>query len=115
VDPRRVEGARDLELLLGCEHDADRLLAVTERRVIEADRRARLRVERLLVDRPRPDLCAVERHACTIPSGNGESFSAPSAVMRKLSSTRRPPPPSQSRPVSFARRVPCSSSPPAAW
>ena len=34
-------------------------------------------------------------HACTTPSGNGESFSAPASVMRKLSSTRRPPPPSQ--------------------
>ena len=95
VDPRRVERLRDLELLVRCQHDADRLLAVTQRRVVEPDGRARLRVERLLVDRPRPDLRSVERHACTTPSGNGESFSAPSAVMRKLSSTRRPPPPSQ--------------------
>ncbi len=34
-------------------------------------------------------------HGRTTPSGNGESFSAPSTVIRKLSSTRRPPPPSQ--------------------
>ena len=32
---------------------------------------------------------------CTTPSGNGESFSAPSLPIRKLSSTRNPPPPSQ--------------------
>ena len=31
----------------------------------------------------------------TTPSGNGESCSAPVSVIRKLSSTRRPPPPSQ--------------------
>ena len=40
-----------------------------------------------------PDRCA--GHVRTTPSGKGDSFSAPSAVMRKLSSTRSPPPPSQ--------------------
>ena len=79
----------------GDKHDADRLLAVAQRRVVEADRDARLRLERLRVEVAGPDLRAVERHARTIPSGNGESFSAPPAVIRKLSSTRRPPPPSQ--------------------
>ena len=39
VDPRRVERLRDLELLLRREDDADRLLAVAQRRVVEADRR----------------------------------------------------------------------------
>ena len=35
---RARRAPRDLELLLGVEHDADRLLAVAERRVVEADR-----------------------------------------------------------------------------
>src|SRR5207244_3676856 len=35
VDPEAVEEPRDLELLLGVEHDADRLLAVAESRVVE--------------------------------------------------------------------------------
>ena len=37
VDAELVEQARDLELLLGVEHDADGLLAVAQRRVVEAD------------------------------------------------------------------------------
>jgi hypothetical protein len=37
VDAELVEGVRDLELLLGREHHADCLLAVAERRVVEAD------------------------------------------------------------------------------
>ena len=37
VDPGRVERARELELLLRPEDDADRLLAVAERRVVQAD------------------------------------------------------------------------------
>src|SRR5262249_10528487 len=95
VDSRRVECACDLELLLRRENDADCLLTVSKRRVVETDGDPRLRLERLGVQVARPDLRAVEGHACTIPSGNGLSFSAPSAVIRKLSSTRRPPPPSQ--------------------
>ena len=91
VDAELVEQPRDLELLLGVEHDADGLLAVAQRRVVEADVPAEaVRV----VQRAGPD--QVVAHACsTTPSGNDESFSAPSAVIRKLSSTRRPPPPSQ--------------------
>ena len=41
LDPELVETARELELVLGTEHHADGLLAVAERRVVEAD----LRVE----------------------------------------------------------------------
>ena len=63
--------------LLWREHDSDRLLAVAQRRVVEADGHARLRLERLRVEVAGPDLRAVERHARTIPSGNGDSFSAP--------------------------------------
>ena len=37
VDAEPVEQPGDLELLLGVEHDADGLLAVAERRVVEAD------------------------------------------------------------------------------
>ena len=37
VDPELVEQPGDLELLLRVEHDADRLLAVAQRRVVEAD------------------------------------------------------------------------------
>ena len=37
VDAERVERRRDLELRLRVEHDADRLLAVAQRRVVEAD------------------------------------------------------------------------------
>ena len=69
VDARGVERACDLQLVLGREHDADRLLAVAQGRVVEADRGARLRLERLRVQVSRPELRAVERHAWTIPSG----------------------------------------------
>src|SRR3954447_6953604 len=86
VDPEPVEQPRDLELLLRVEHDADRLLAVAERRVVETDRAAEAVA---VVQLAGPD------HPHTTPSGNDESFSSPSAVTRKLSSTRRPPPPSQ--------------------
>src|SRR5262249_11163144 len=90
VDPELVEQPRDLELLLGIEHDADRLLAVAERRVVEPHAAAdAIRV----AQRAGPD--HVVRHALTTPSGNGDGFSGPSAVIRKLSSTRKPPPPSQ--------------------
>ena len=41
-----------------------------------------------------PKAAAHGAQVATMPSGNGESFSAPSARTRKLSSTRRPPPPS---------------------
>ncbi len=41
----------------------DRLLAVAERRVVQPDCASRLGVERLLVDRPRPDVRAIQRHA----------------------------------------------------
>ena len=78
----------------GSENNSNSLLAIAQRRVVQADRDARLRLERLRVQVARPDLRAVEGHAWTIPSGNGESFSAPCSVIRKLSSTRSPPPPS---------------------
>ena len=42
VDPGRVERACDLELVLRGEHDADRLLAVAKRRVVETDGDVRL-------------------------------------------------------------------------
>src|ERR687887_56872 len=87
VDPELVERPGDLELLHGVEDDADRLLAVAEGGVVQADGPTE---PMLVVQRPRPD-----HPALTIPSGKGESFSGPSAVTRKLSSTRRPPPPSQ--------------------
>src|SRR6266404_1023264 len=88
VDAELVEELRDLELLLGIEHDADGLLAVTQRRVVEANVPAD--AERV-VQGPGPDLTQQR----TTPSGNADSFSSPSAATRKLSSTRRPPPPSQ--------------------
>ena len=88
VDAEVVEEPRDLELLLRVEDDPDRLLAVAQRRVVQADAAAdRVRV----VERAGPD--AVQHR--TIPSGKADSFSTPAAVTRKLSSTRRPPPPSQ--------------------
>src|SRR5919201_1200751 len=36
LDPECVEPARELEFVLGAQHDADRLLTVTQRRVVEA-------------------------------------------------------------------------------
>ena len=95
IDARSIERPRDLQLVFRRQHDADGLLAIPQRRVVQADGDVRLRIERLLVEAARPDLVPVDRHACTIPSANGESFSGPASVMRKLSSTRSPPPPSQ--------------------
>src|SRR5256885_277519 len=87
LDPELVEPTRDLELLLRIENDANRLLAVAERRVVEAD----LGVDRrVAVDLAGPDAVAHRKS-----SGKEESFSALSAVTRKLSSTRRPPPSGQ--------------------
>jgi hypothetical protein len=65
VDARGVERAGDLELVLGREDDADRLLAVAQRRVVEADRDGGLRPERPLVDVAGPDETAVDGHAGT--------------------------------------------------
>ena len=91
VDAELVEQPRDLELLLGVEHDADGLLAVAQRRVVEADVPAEaVRV----VQRAGPD--QVVGHASSPPRrGTTRASRPPSAVIRKLSSTRRPPPPSQ--------------------
>jgi hypothetical protein len=89
VDPELVEEPCNLQLLLRVEHHADGLLAVAQRRVVQADVSADAVA---VVHGARPDELA---HAVTTPSGKGESFSAPSSVIRKLSSTRRPPPPSQ--------------------
>ena len=88
LDPEPIEQSGDLELLLGREDDADGLLAVAQRRVVEADP-ASNRIA--VVERPGPDQVGHR----TTPSGNGESFSTPSLVTRKLSSTRSPPPPGQ--------------------
>jgi hypothetical protein len=79
------EGARDLELVVGRQDDTDRLLPVAERRVVEAD---------LSVDLVRSVEASGPDHRTT-PSGKGDSFSAPEAVIKKLSSSLRPPPPSQ--------------------
>src|SRR6188508_2245992 len=69
VDAEVVEEPRDLELLLRVEHDADRLLPVAQRRVVEPDAAAMaVRVVQL----SRPD------HPRTTPSGNDESLSTPS-------------------------------------
>ena len=85
VDAELVEEACDLELLLGIKHDADGLLAVAQGGVVEPDPPAdAMRV----VERAGPDQ-VLHR---TTPSGKADSFSAPSAVIRKLSSSRRPPP-----------------------
>ena len=52
LDPEPVEQARDLELVLWREDDADGLLAVAQRRVVEAD----LAADRVaVVERARPD------------------------------------------------------------
>ena len=95
VDARFVKGASDRELVLRREHDADRLLAVAKGRVVQADRGVRLRLERALIQLARPELVAIEGHARTIPSGKRQSRSGPLSVIRKLSSTRRPPPSGQ--------------------
>ena len=66
--PRGGECSRDRELVLGREHDADRLLAVPECRVVEADGDVRLRLERFRVEVAGPDLAAIQRHPRTISS-----------------------------------------------
>ena len=63
IDAGRIERLRDLELLLRREDHADRLLSVAQRGVVQPDGRLRLGLERLLVERPRPDLRAVEGHS----------------------------------------------------
>src|SRR6185312_10894681 len=50
IDPRRRESLCNLKFLLWREDDSHRLLAIAERRVVEADGRARLRLERLRVE-----------------------------------------------------------------
>ena len=85
VHAERVEQAGDLELPLRVEYDADGLLPIAERRVVEADAPAD---PMRIVDRSGPDQ-VLHR---TTPSGNGDSFSGPFGVIRKLSSRRRPPP-----------------------
>src|SRR5487761_1441804 len=89
IDAELVEQACDFELLLRVEDDADGLLAVAQRRVVQADMPAD---DMAVVEAPCPYEIAQQR---TTPSGKADSFSTPSAVTRKLSSTRRPPPPSQ--------------------
>ena len=74
VDPELVERARDLELLLRVEHDADRLLAVAERRVVQADRAAE--AERVV------ELAGPDQVAHRKSSGKRQSFSGPAAVIR---------------------------------
>ena len=61
VDAEFVEQLRDLELLLRPQHDTDRLLAVTKRRVVQADAPRLEQAERLLVQGPRPDLRTVDQ------------------------------------------------------
>ena len=88
VDAELVEQLCDLELLVRVEHHADRLLAVAQRRVVQAD----LSPDRVrVVQRPGPDQL---RHGRPRP-GTARASRRPSSVIRKLSSTRRPPPPSQ--------------------
>jgi hypothetical protein len=104
VDPEPVECACQLELLLGVENDPDRLLAVAQRGVVQPHAPAQLV---RTVDLAGPD------HRTT-PSGKGDSFCAPSAVIRKLSSRRSPPPPSQYAPGSIASTILSSIVPPPA-
>ena len=86
----------DLKLkAYGVERDADGLLAVAQRRVVEADRPAPLRFESAAVQVAQIQLVARDAHARTIPSGKEQSFSASPLVISQLSSTRSPPPPSQ--------------------
>ncbi len=80
IDSGSRQRSCNLHFLLWVEHDSYGLLAVAERRVVQADRHARLWLERLRVQVACPHLRAVDRHAWTIPSGNGDSFSAPSSV-----------------------------------
>ena len=116
VDARVVEGARDRKLVLRREDDADGLLAVAEGRVVETDGRVRLRLERAPVQLARPQLVAVQgQGVLTIPSGKRQSRSGPSSVIRKLSSTRRPPPSGQYTPGSIASTIPASIVPVPAW
>ena len=91
VDAEDVERAGDLQLVLRREHDADGLLAVAQGRVVEPHRPA---APERLVDAARPDPVPLD-HVARKSSGKDESRSAPSAVTRKLSSRRSPPPPSQ--------------------
>ena len=74
VDPELVEQPRDLELLLRVEHDADGLLAVAQRRVVEADAARRSRSASFSDP---VQINSFDKH--TTPSGNGDSFSAPVA------------------------------------
>ena len=95
VDAEPVEQARDLELLLRVERHADGLLAVAERRVVEPDVPAWPVAERVGVQIAEVELVRRDAHVRTIPSGKRHSFSGAPSVISQLSSTRRPPPPSQ--------------------
>jgi hypothetical protein len=77
LDAERVEEPRDLELLLRAEHDADGLLAVSQRRVVQPNAPPD---SVRLVDGAGPDEAV--SHSVRKSSGNEQSFSVPSAVTR---------------------------------
>ena len=115
VDACLIERTGNRELVLGREDDADGLLPVAQRRVVEPDGVVRLRLERTLIQITGPEALPVDTHgARTIPSGKRQSFSGAPSVTRKLSSTRRPPPSGQYTPGSIARTIPASIVPPPA-
>src|SRR3954451_8547163 len=84
LDPELVQAACELQLVFRREYDADRLLAVAERCVVEAD----LRVESMAF----VDLAGPERHPETQPLGSDPFGIRPLIGSRPGSSTASPCP-----------------------
>src|SRR5215213_4701162 len=88
VDPKVVEPVSDLELLLGIEHDPDRLFAVAKRGVVQANGAAD---RDLVVDVPGPDRRIA--HPTASPSATADSTSR--AIVTAYMTIRRNLKPSQ--------------------
>ena len=84
LDAELVETARELELVLGTEHDPDRLLAVAQRRVVEADLRGEaMRIVELAGPERSSKIVRVARQLLGTVSGDEEvvlDAQAPSAL-----------------------------------
>src|SRR5205823_4190789 len=91
IDAEPVEQPRDLQLLLGCQDDADGLLTVAQRRVVKTDPLAGALAHDVVVDRPRPDLGAVDHVAVASTHCTFGGAGSPCASSHEITGLRRTP------------------------